>query len=63
MSIDITQSTEALHDLESILASAAAGRPVDPAVAARVQERSDEIRKRLPETDIAVELIRDARDQ
>ena len=45
------------------MASAAAGRPVDPAVAARIHARAAEVRTRLPETNIAVELIREARDQ
>lgn len=54
--------TEALHDLESLMESAAARRPVDPAVVARVQHKADEIRKRLPETNVAVDLIRDARN-
>lgn len=64
MSTEIQRASdvESLKDLESLIASAAAGRPVDPAVAARVQERSAAIREHLPETDIAVELIRDARD-
>ena len=56
-------TSEIMADLEAISASIAAKRPVDPALARRVQERSEEIRKRLPETNIAVELIREARDQ
>lgn len=58
-----TTHAEALHDLESILGAAAERKPVDPAVAARVQKRSEAIRNRLPETNIAVDLVRDFRDQ
>jgi hypothetical protein len=55
--------SDALRDLRLLLESAAARTPVDSVVAKRVQERSQAIRKRLPESDIAVELVRDARDQ
>lgn len=55
--------SDALRDLQSLLDSAAARKPVDDEVAKRVQQRSREIRKRLPETNLAVELVRDARDQ
>jgi hypothetical protein len=58
-----TSKSEVQADLESVMAAAVAGHPVDPAVAARVHARADEIRKRLPQTNIAVELIREARDQ
>lgn len=62
MSAETTQ-TEERADFDAVMAAAIAGRPVDPAVAARVHARADEIRKRLPLTNVAVELIRDARDQ
>lgn len=55
--------SDALRDLQSLLDSAAARKPVDGEVAKRVQQRSQEIRNRLPETNLAVELVRDARDQ
>lgn len=58
-----TATSERTADLEEVMAAAIAGRPVDPAVAARVHARADEIRKRLPRTNLAVELIREARDQ
>lgn len=58
-----TTKTEEQADSDAVMAAAIAGRPVDPAVAARVHARADEIRKRLPQTNIAVELIREARDQ
>ena len=62
MSTETTRS-EVQTDLDEVMAAAIAGRPVDPVVAARVHARADEIRKRLPQTNIAVELIREARDQ
>ena len=51
-----------MADLEAVMASIAAKQPLDPVVARRVEESGEEIRKRLPKTDIAVELIREARD-
>jgi hypothetical protein len=51
-----------MSDLEAICASIAAGRPIDPVIARRVQERSESLRKALPETNVAVELIREVRD-
>jgi hypothetical protein len=62
MSTEVIRS-EVMADLEAVMASAVAGRPVDPAVAARVHARAEEVRSRLPVTNVAVELIRDARDQ
>jgi hypothetical protein len=58
-----TSKSEVQSDLDTVMAAAIAGRPVDPDVAARVHARADEIRKRLPQTNVAVELIREARDQ
>jgi hypothetical protein len=58
-----TTESQVTADLEAIMASAIAGRPVDPTVAARVHARAEEVRGRLPLTNVAVELIRDARDQ
>ncbi len=55
-------TTEIFADLESLCASLAAHRPVDPVVACRVQERSESLRKQLNETNIAVDLIREIRD-
>ena len=58
-----TTRSDVITDLESVMTSAAAGRPVDPAVAARVHARAAQIRAKLPQTNVAVELIREARDQ
>ena len=52
-----------MADLEAISASVAAKKPVDPVVARRIQEQSAEIRQKLPQTNIAVDLIREARNQ
>jgi hypothetical protein len=58
-----TSKSEVQADLDAVMAAAIAGHPVDPVIAARVHARADEIRKRLPQTSIAVELIREARDR
>jgi hypothetical protein len=54
-----------MHDLESLCASAAAKRPVEPVVARRVQERAAKVRDELRHkgtTNVAVELIRETRE-
>ncbi|HVC96771.1 MAG TPA: hypothetical protein VND64_24040 [Pirellulales bacterium] len=58
-----TITTDIMSDLEALCASIAARRPVDPVVARRVQERSESFRKTLRETNIAVELVREVRDE
>jgi hypothetical protein len=63
MSTETGVPAEIMQDLESLCASVAGRRPVDPVVARRVQERAESLRKRLPETNIAVELIREAREE
>lgn len=66
MSTSAAASTPMIQDLESLCNSAAAGRAVDPVVARRVQERAAKVREELRkkgETDIAVELIREVRDE
>lgn len=51
-------------DAELLTASILAKQPVDPAVAKRVREKADKIRERLKGMpDVAVELIRSARDE
>lgn len=53
-------------DLDEVCRAAFEKRPVDPAVAKRVRERADAVRKELKQaapTDIAVSLIREARDE
>jgi len=63
MIMSINTTSQLMADLEAISASVAAKRSVDPVVARRIQEQSAEIRKKLPQTNIAVELIREARNQ
>jgi hypothetical protein len=66
MSTSAAESTSTIQDLESLCASAAAGHPVDPVVARRVQERAAKVREELQkkgQTDVAVELIREVRDE
>ncbi|HEV7223418.1 MAG TPA: hypothetical protein VGN42_12000 [Pirellulales bacterium] len=63
MSTQTIVSAEIMHDLEALCASVAARLPVDPVVARRVQERSESLRKHLKETNAAVELIREAREE
>ena len=60
MSIHIrTPVSEELADRKAMIAHAFHGKPVDPDVARRVEERAEAIRKRLPVTNIAVDLIRE----
>ena len=63
MIMSTNTTSQLMADLEAISASVAAKTPVDPVVARRIQEQSTEIRKKLPRTNIAVELIREARNQ
>jgi len=53
-------------DLEEVCRAAAERRPVDPAVSRRVRERANAVREELRKrgmTDVAVSLIREARDE
>lgn len=63
MSTETGIPADIMQDLESLCASVAARHPVDPVVTRRVQERSESLQKRLPETNIAVELIREVREE
>ena len=63
MSAETAHATEIVNDLESLCASAAAGCAVDPVVAQRVHERTEEALRDKEPTNIAVELIREARNQ
>lgn len=64
MSIDT--STTALNELHDVIARVQSGVR-DPAAAQKATERMDrmreELRKKVGTVDLAVELIRDARDQ
>jgi hypothetical protein len=60
-------AVDIMRDLESVCESVAAGRAVDPAVIRRVQERSEsvrnELRKARGELNVAVDLIRETREE
>ena len=49
-------------DLEAILSAINAGRKIDPEVAKRVRQRSEELRKNF-DREISVELIRSLREE
>lgn len=57
-----TTQTESAADVKAVIDHAFHGKPLDPEVARRVHERAEAVRKKLPVTDIAVELIRELRD-
>jgi hypothetical protein len=54
--------TEEAADQRAVLDHAFHGKPLDPDAAKRVHERAEAVRKLLPETNIAVDLIRETRD-
>jgi hypothetical protein len=58
---------DTLADLEAVAAAVAAGRKPDPELARRVRERArastEAIRRRSGESNLAVELIRQTRDE
>lgn len=58
---------DALADIQAVADAAAAGTPVDPEVARRVRERSErvqaELLRRFGIREIAVDLIRQGRDE
>ena len=58
---------EVMADLNAVLEHAYAGTPVEPELARRIRERSEAVQKTLREKygelNIAVDLIRDIRDE
>ena len=60
-------SPDVMADLQAVAEAAAAGRPVDPEVARRVRERSqkvqDELLRKYGVREIAVDLIRQGREE
>jgi hypothetical protein len=58
---------DVMADLQAVADAADAGRPVDPEVARRVQERSQKVQDELLRTygvrEIAVDLIRQGREE
>lgn len=69
--MDITRESpipaDVLADMQAVADAVAAGRPIDPEVARRVQERSkkvqEELVRRYGVREIAVDLIRQTRDE
>ncbi|HVC99022.1 MAG TPA: hypothetical protein VND64_35485 [Pirellulales bacterium] len=66
MSIE-TIPTSVMDDVQAVANAVAAGKPVDPEVARRVQERSrsaqDELLKKYGVREIAVDLVREIREE
>ena len=56
-----------LNDMQAVADAAAAGRPVDPEVAKRVREQSEKVQEQLQRRfgvrEIAVDLIRQGREE
>jgi hypothetical protein len=54
-------------DAQAVIEHALTGKPLDPEVARRVRERSeratDELRRRYGTLNVAVDLIRESRDE
>jgi hypothetical protein len=59
----MSSTTESLADLEAVLLGIAEKSPLDPEVEKRVYERAEKVREQLSETNIAVDLIREAREE
>ena len=55
-------STETATDLEMICQAIAEGRKVDPEIAKRVRERSDQLRTATREN-LSLDLLREAREE
>ncbi len=58
---------EALADLEAVIRHVTEGTPVEPQLASRVRARSEavqaELRRKYGELNVAVDLIREIRDE
>lgn len=63
----MSTTTESLADLEAVIESAVTGRPLDPEIGRRVDERSDKARQETLRThgtvQVAVNLIRCGREE
>jgi hypothetical protein len=63
MSTDVSKPmTEESADLKAVIDHAFKDKLVSLEVSKRIQDRADAIRARLPKTNIAVDLIRESRD-
>jgi hypothetical protein len=64
---DETLTNDEAADAECVIAHAMTGKPLDPEIARRVRERSERateaLRRKHGVLNIAVELIREVRDQ
>jgi hypothetical protein len=62
-----TAPADVFDDIQAVADAVAAGRPVDPGVAARIRERSEKIQEELRRQhgvrEIAVDLIRQGREE
>ena len=60
-------AADIMADMQAVAEAAAAGRPVDPEIARRVRERSaraqEELLRRYGVREMAVDLIRQGRDE
>ena len=57
------ERNDVIADLEEVIRMIPSGGVRDPELLRRIQERSAKIRATLPTTDIAVQLIRETRDE
>jgi hypothetical protein len=64
---ELTSRAEVDADALAVIEHAMTGKPLDPEVARRVRERSErateELRRRCGTLDVAVDLIRETRDE
>ena len=63
MSIETRQPTQEEADNRAMLDHAFKGAALDPEVAKRVHERAQAVRAKLPLTNVAVDLIREIREE
>jgi hypothetical protein len=71
MTISETQTAgtdpQVLADLDAVMERIATGKPLEPETSRRIRQRAEriteEIRQRHGQTDIAVQLIRETRDE
>jgi hypothetical protein len=63
----LTADAEVQADLQAVIDSLITRQPLDPVIARRVRERSErmtqELRERYGELNVAVDLIRETRDE
>ena len=66
-SIPVFSDPQVLSDLDAVVASIASGTPLNAEIRRRIRERSEriteELRQKHGELDVAVDLIREIRDE